>query len=71
MQKQFLQPGPVLDENGSPYPGYSTKSILTYRRKDIKASQFRIKEWDFYQVTDKSMCLQRQIFYSLGRMRIL
>lgn len=58
MQKQFLQPGPVLDQKGSPYPGYSTKSILNYERKAIKASMFRIKEWDFYQVTDKTMCLQ-------------
>lgn len=58
IQKQFLEPGPVLNEKGSPNPGYSTKSILTYRRKDIKASPFRIKEWDFYQVSDKIMCLQ-------------
>ncbi|MBP1755894.1 MAG: hypothetical protein H6Q59_2292 [Firmicutes bacterium] len=58
MQKQFTVPGPVLDPKGSPYPGYSTKSILTYQRKAIKASPFRIKEWDFYQVTDRKMCLQ-------------
>lgn len=53
-----MHPGPVLDEKGSPYPGYSTKSILSYKREAIKASPFRIKEWDFYQVTDKTMCLQ-------------
>jgi hypothetical protein len=58
MQKQFTHPGPVLNADGSPNPGYSTKSILTYRRKDIKASAFRIKEWDFYQVTDHKMCIQ-------------
>lgn len=58
MQKQFLEPGPVLDRNGSPYPGYSTKSILTYERKAIKASPLRIKEWDFYQISDDRMCLQ-------------
>jgi hypothetical protein len=58
MQNQFTKPGPVLDAKGSPYPGYSTKSILTYRRKDIKASPFRIKEWDFYQITDHKMCMQ-------------
>lgn len=58
MQKQFLKPGPVLDEKGSPNPGYSSKSILTYKRKAIKASSFRIKEWDFYQITDDRMCLQ-------------
>jgi len=58
MQKQFLEPGPVLDEKGSPIPGYSTRSIRTYDRKMIKASPFRIKEWDFYQITDDRMCLQ-------------
>ena len=58
IQRQFEGPGPVLNENGEPNPGYSTKSILTYRRKDIKASAFRIKEWDFYQITDRHMCLQ-------------
>jgi len=58
MQKEFMKPGPVLDPKGSPYPGYSTKSILGYKRKAIKASPFRIKEWDFYQVTDGTMCLQ-------------
>lgn len=58
MQKEFTEPGPVLNEKGHPNPGYSTKSILTYCRKEIKASPFRIKEWDFYQVSDKRMCLQ-------------
>ncbi len=58
MQHQFVQSGPVLNEKGSPCPGYSTKSILDFQRKGIKASPFRIKEWDFYQVTDGTMCLQ-------------
>jgi len=58
MQKQFSETGPVLNKDGSPNPGYATKSILKYRRKDIKAPPYRIKEWDFYQVTDDRMCLQ-------------
>lgn len=58
MQKLLTQPGPVLDEKGSPNPGYSTRSVLTYKRKAIKASPFRIKEWDFYQITDRNYCLQ-------------
>ena len=58
MQKLFTSPGPVLDSNGSPNPGYSLKSVLKYNRKDIKAPPYRIKEWDFYQVSDASMCLQ-------------
>jgi hypothetical protein len=58
IQRKFEKPGPVLDEKGFPNPGYSTESILTYRRKSIKASKLRIKEWDFYQITDQRMCLQ-------------
>jgi hypothetical protein len=58
MQQQFVQPGPVLNEKGSPYPGYSTKGILNYKRNEVKASPFRIKEWDFYQITDDKLCLQ-------------
>lgn len=57
-QRLFLKPGPVLDQKGMPVAGYSTKSILTYERRAIKAPPWRIKEWDFYQVTDDRMCLQ-------------
>ena len=61
MEKMFTSAGPVLDENGSPYPGYSTKSLLRYDRSAIKAPPWRIKEWDFYQVSDKEKCLQMTI----------
>ncbi len=58
MQNEFIKPGPVLAKDGSPVPGYSIKSVLKYDRKMIKASPFRIKEWDFYQITDGMKCLQ-------------
>lgn len=61
MQKQFLQLTPVLNSDGSPNPGYSTQSLMRYERDAIKASPLRIKEWDFYQVTDGEMCLQLTI----------
>ena len=54
-QKRFTVPGPVLDAQGRPVPGYSTRSVLHYDRSAIKASPFRIKEWDFYQVSDLSL----------------
>lgn len=57
-EHQITEPGPVLDSRGVITPGYSTHSVSTYRRKDIKASCFRIKEWDFYQVSDGEKCLQ-------------
>lgn len=48
----------MLDAQGRPVPGYSTRSVLHYDRSAIKASPFRIKEWDFYQVSDREKCLQ-------------
>lgn len=58
MEKEILTPGPVLDEKGRPIPGFSRKSILTYDRKAIKAPPWRIKEWDFYQISNDRLCLQ-------------
>ena len=51
-ERHITTPGPVLDEHGVITPGYSERSICTYRRADIKAPFYRIKEWDFYQVSD-------------------
>ncbi len=58
MEKEFLQRGPVLDQKGRPNPGYSKKSVLVYDRKAVKAAPWRIKEWDFYQVSNENLCLQ-------------
>ncbi|HNX15646.1 MAG TPA: DUF2804 domain-containing protein [Oscillospiraceae bacterium] len=58
MEKLLTEAGPVLDERGRPIPGYSTKSMLHYDRRAIKAPPWRIKEWDFYQITDDRICLQ-------------
>lgn len=57
-EHRITTPGPVLDKQGVITPGYSEKSVLTYRRRDIKAPFYRIKEWDFYQVSDGKKCLQ-------------
>lgn len=58
MQNKFTEPGPVLRGDGSPVAGYSTRGILRYDRSAIKAPPWRIKEWDFYQVSDGEKCLQ-------------
>ena len=58
MEKELLEKGPVLDEKGRPIPGFSRKSTLVYKRSAIKAPPWRIKEWDFYQVTNDRLCLQ-------------
>ena len=61
MERELLAKGPVLDEKGRPIPGFSRKSTLTYNRKSIKAPPWRIKEWDFYQITNDHLCLQLTI----------
>lgn len=58
MERELKKRGPVLDKKGHPVPGFSRKSVLVYDRKAIKAPPWRIKEWDFYQVSDERMCLQ-------------
>lgn len=41
----------LLDQNGYlSEPGYATSPVFDYRRGDIKAAGFRIKEWDYYYV---------------------
>ena len=34
-------------------PGWSRKLIQTYKRSQIKAPKFRIKEWDYYLVLNE------------------
>ena len=58
MQTQITKPGPVLREDGSPVAGYTTQELLRYDRKAIRAKPWRIKEWDYYQVSDSRYCLQ-------------
>ena len=57
-QQEIKTPGYVLDSRGVIQPGWAPRAVQTYRRADIKASPLRIKEWDFYQVSDREKCLQ-------------
>lgn len=62
MQNHIQSTGPLLGSDGSLLQrGYSTKAQLTYNRKHIKAPPWRIKEWDFYQVSNDDYCLQMTI----------
>ena len=41
----------LLDEHGElREPGWSRSLVQQYRRSDIKAPKFRIKEWDYYLI---------------------
>jgi len=58
-QHRIVTPGPLLDDHGVlVQAGYATEPLLTYQRDRIKAPPWRIKEWDFYQVSNDECCAQ-------------
>ena len=58
-QVRITEKTPLLDENGKLVKaGYCFKNMYEYDRKAIKASPFRIKEWDFYQFSNERYCVQ-------------
>lgn len=49
MQRLVTTHQDLLNDKGQlALPGYSTTEAWTYERAEIKASAFRIKEWDYY-----------------------
>ena len=53
MKQHRFEAGPLLDKNGNlSEPGYATALLKTYDRNAIKASKLRIKEWDYYLITN-------------------
>ena len=53
MQHEITASAPLLDEKGNlREPGYAKRLLPIYRRADIKAPAARIKEWDYYLVTN-------------------
>lgn len=62
MQNQIKNPSNVIDVDGTLIQkGYSTHSVLNYNRESIKAAPLRIKEWDFYQISNNEFCIQMTI----------
>lgn len=51
MQQQ-LSEGKLLVDGKLQQAGYSTKTLRHYDRKDIIGQKWKIKEWDYYIVTD-------------------
>ena len=58
MQKRITGPTPVLNKAGKPNPGWAKEGLFQYNRKAIKARPWRIKEWDWYQVSNNNLALQ-------------
>ncbi|CAA0094868.1 Uncharacterised protein [Halioglobus japonicus] len=49
MQNRITQRGDLLDENGVlKHAGWAKSLLLDYDRAAIRASKFKIKEWDYY-----------------------
>lgn len=51
MQK-LLTEGDLLQNGKLAQAGYSTKTVRKYDRKQIKGHKWKIKEWDYYIITD-------------------
>ncbi len=53
MQNEIKKIQPLLNKKGHlANPGFAKKMYWKYKRKDIKASKFRIKEWDYYLINN-------------------
>ncbi len=53
MQKEITTQQRLLNSNGCiESPGWSKAMLQEYRRQDIKAPRWRIKEWDYYTVSN-------------------
>ena len=55
MQHEITTRAPLLDPKGNiAEPGWARSLLPVYHRKDIRANKLRIKEWDYYIITNKS-----------------
>ena len=53
MQKEIIESGRLLDENGHlAEAGWARSLVKEYRREDVKTSPLRLKEWDYYFIGD-------------------
>lgn len=51
--EKMLTPGKLLDNDGNILEaGYAFTLVKEYHREDIKGLKWRIKEWDYYFITD-------------------
>ena len=58
MQQEITRRMPLLDEDGNlTKAGYAKKLLPVYRRAEIKAGWHRIKEWDYYLVSNGRFAL--------------
>ena len=59
MEQHRLSKGPLLDPDGNLLEaGYASSLVKDYDRNAIKAKKSRIKEWDFYQISNSRYVMQ-------------
>lgn len=57
-QHEILTSVPLLNERGElTEPGFARRLLPVYRRRDIRASSLRIKEWDYYLINNGRFAL--------------
>lgn len=62
-RNQIVSETPLLASNGQIFnPGYCKNNLFVYNKENISAPKWRIKEWDFYQVSDGNYMLQLNFF---------
>jgi hypothetical protein len=55
MNKKITESGKLLDDKGMlQHAGWATSLLLDYDRSAIRASKFKIKEWDYYCILAES-----------------
>ena len=58
MQHEITTAAPLLDAKGNLLePGFAKSLLPIYRRADVKASKLRLKEWDYYCVSNGRIAL--------------
>lgn len=58
MQHEIVTSAPLLDGTGNlREPGYAKKLLSIYDRSEIKAGAMRIKEWDYYLISNGNYAL--------------
>ena len=58
MQHEITTSGPLLDGKGNiAEPGFAKSLLPVYRRADVKAPALRLKEWDYYCVSNGRIAL--------------
>ena len=58
MQHEITRVIPLLDRHGDlTEPGFAKKLLPVYRRRDVRAGRSRIKEWDYYLISNGRVAL--------------